>query len=516
MKRLTTLIIAFVFVVCTVFTVPVSFADKNKDSSVTDSDKENTKVVDKDTSWFDSDNPKDEYRITSEAQLIGLASLVNEEQTDKWKPTRVESFEGVTFKLSRDIKLTQPWTPIGSDSSVNFAGTFDGNGHTISNIEITTSFGHSGFFGYLSGEVKDLNLEGVNKTSDSNCGGLVGTLAETGKVTNCKVNMKVSGNDKTGGIVGSNTGGHIEGCVNLGNVSGTYKVGGVVGENWGGTVTKCGNSGKVKSTRRGVGTYGTGGVAGRSVSATAELNECYNTGKISSNTEATGGVVGYINAKGSAVRDCYSTGTINLNLKSSGKELSESYAGGVVGIAGVNGVVIRNCYNAGMINGADFSGGVIGYYINDTDVDIDEQYIRNNYYISSAKSGIGLMDDEEDPNLDRATKSVSAGSMHNLTASLSVDYMKDTGVYGNNGYPVLSWQEPINEVEKEYFDGMPEDIQRELDEYLIKTAGETAYGHMLLNTFSPDNLTTDAFIVYNEAKDKIENLKKDEELKNEQ
>lgn len=514
MKRLTTLIIAFVFVICTVFTVPVSFADNNDNS--TGIGNVDSQPTTKDTSWFDYEKPLTEYKISTEAQLMGLCSLVNEEQVDKWKPTRVESFEGVTFKLTRDIKLTQAWTPIGIDNSINFAGTFDGNGHTISNIEITTSFGHSGFFGYLSGEVKDLNLEGVNKTADNNCGGLVGTLAETGKVTNCKVNMKVSGNAKTGGIAGSNTGGHIDGCVNLGNISGTYKVGGVVGENWGGTVTKCGNSGKIKSTRRGVGTYGTGGVAGRSVSATAELNECYNTGKINSNTEATGGVVGYINAKGSTVRDCYSTGTINLNLKSSGKELSESYAGGVVGIAGVNGVVIRNCYNAGMINGADFSGGVIGYYINDTDVDIDDQYIRNNYYISSAKSGIGLMDDEKDPNLDRATKSISEGSIHNLTASLSVDYMKDTGIYGNNGYPVLSWQEPISEVEKEYFDGMPEDIQREFDEYLIATAGKTAYGDMLLNVFSPNNLTTDAFIVYNEAKDKIEILKKDEEIKNEQ
>ena len=42
---------------------------------------------------------------------MGLASLVNEEQASRWKPTRTETFEGVTFKLTKDIKLTGEWTP---------------------------------------------------------------------------------------------------------------------------------------------------------------------------------------------------------------------------------------------------------------------------------------------------------------------------------------------------------------------------------------------------------------------
>lgn len=513
LKRITALLIALIFTTCTVLTAPVSYADKHDKTKFKgrSEDKIIEKTVEgKDTSWFNYKKPKKEYSISTEAQLIGLASLVNEEQIDIWKPTRLESFEGVTFVLTRDIELTETWTPIGRDDSSNFAGVFDGNGHTISNVKITTSFGHSGFFGYLTGEVRNLNLVGENKSFDSNCGGVVGTLSSTAKVSNCTSNIKVTGNDKTGGIVGYNEGGTIERCVNLGEVSGTYKVGGVVGENWGGAVLESGNRGAVNSSRRGVGTYGTGGVAGRSVSAEAVVEECYNVGEITSNTEATGGVVGYINATGSTVTDSYNIGTINIKLKDSKKKLTDSVIGGVVGIAGVNGVKVRNCYNAGMANGADIAGGVIGEYLNETENEIDERYIRNNYYVSmSYRSGIGLVEDEGDKNIDKAAKGTSAGGAHNLTSSLSAAFMKDTGVYGNNGYPVLRWQQPISIVEKTTIDNMPEKIQKALDDYLIETADDVRYGEMMLKVFVPQSMTTNAFILYNEAKDKIDELKKE-------
>lgn len=520
MKRLMILVLIAVFTVGTLFTAPQSFADKKDKTNFygrSSLSSEKRIINGKDTSWFDYENPKDSYKISTEAQLIGLRSLINEEQTDVWKPTRLETFEGVTFTLTKDIELTQPWSPIGLDDSVYFAGTFDGNGHTISGMKIQDPIGASGLFGYLVGEVKNLNVEGVNESNYSNSGGIVGTLSATGRVIDCSSNVKVTGKDKCGGIVGNNEGGYIQGCVNIGNVNGTHKIGGVVGENWGGTVTECGNKGKVKSTRRGVATYGTGGVAGRSVSAEAEVSKCYNMGEINSNTEATGGVVGYINATGSTVSDCYNTGTININIKSSDKEIAPANAGGVVGIAGINGVVVRNCYNTGMINNADIVGGVIGKYLNETEFEISERYIKNNYYVSmSFTSGIGFIEDERDDNLDKAVHGVSAGNMHNLMTSLSVAYMKDTGAYGNNGYPVLRWQEPVSSIEKEYFKDIPEAVQKELDAYLVETADEVPFGQTMINILSPNNTTSNAFILYNEAQDKIKELKKEEARKNEQ
>ena len=127
--------------------------------------------------------------------------------------------------------------------SICFAGSFDGNGHTISNVIIKNNADSIGFFGYLKGEVKDLNLSGSIESTGGECGGVAGSLDPSASVTGCSAAMDINAGKKTGGIVGSSNGGKIENCVNRGNVSGTYKVGGVVGENWGGTVKKCGNEG---------------------------------------------------------------------------------------------------------------------------------------------------------------------------------------------------------------------------------------------------------------------------------
>lgn len=501
MKRALIFVIALLLISSTAVAAPVSFAG----------------VVNKDTTWFDPYDQKKNYKISTESQLIGLCSLVNEEQTGMWKPSHVEHFEGVTFTLTRDIELTQPWTPIGSDDTVYFAGIFDGNGHTISGLNVQNSYGGSGLFGYLSGEVRNLNVKGKNESYDSNSAGVAGILSKTGKISNCTSAVNVKGLDKCGGIVGNNEGGTIERSINIGSISGTYKIGGIVGENWDGIVSQCGNHGKIKSTRRGVATYGTGGVAGRSVSADAEIIECYNIGDIHSNTEATGGVAGYMNGSGSTLKDCYNTGTLNIDIKSSDKEMSPAYVGGVVGIAGINGVVIRNCYNTGIINNPDISGGVIGRYRNISEYEIETSYITNNYYVTRAfSSGIGLIDNTKDDNIDKAATGVSAANMHNLMSSLSVAFIKDTGSYGNNGYPVLRWQEPVTTAEKEFFDMIPVDKQEFLDQYMVDNAGKRIYGQVIMDILSPQNLTTNAFILYMEAQDKIEELKEKETKKNEQ
>lgn len=493
-----TRVVIVLFVVCTLFAVPdTTFA----------------KVVEKDTSWFNHENRKDSYKISTEAQLIGLCSLVNEEQVDKWKPERLEYFEGVTFTLTRDIKLTQDWTPIGIDDSAYFAGTFDGNGHTISNVKIVNGVVNSGFFGYLAGKVENLNIEGSNESNVKNCGGLVGTLANSGYIYNCTTDMDVNGKEKTGGIVGYNEGGTIEHSINRGDVNGTFKVGGVTGENRDGRVFECGNSGNIKSTSRGVGTFGTGGVAGRSLGAESEIKECYNYGNILSNTEATGGVVGYMGGDGAVVTNSYNIGIIKLNIKTDDKESEDSYTGGVAGIVGSKGIEVRNCYSIGTISNSDFTGGVLGSYLNaleENEKDSKTKYIKNNYFVTSTtRNGIGYLEDQKDENLDKASRGVSLSNMRNLSNSLSAQYMKDSGGYGNDGYPVLRWQEPLAEEEKTYFKEIPEEVQKELDSYMIESVDEKQYGKTIIDVLSPQNLTSDAFIVYAEAQDKLENLKEE-------
>lgn len=439
MKRALIFVITLALLVSTAAAAPVSFAGSIK----------------KDTTWFDPYDQKDRYRISTEAQLIGLCSLVNEEQADMWKPSRVEHFEGVTIELIKDIELTQPWTPIGIDDTAYFAGVFDGNGHTISGMDVKYSYGCSGLFGYLSGEVRRLNVSGKNESHDSNSGGIAGILSSTGRIVDCGTDVNVKGLDKCGGIVGNIEGGTVEGCTNIGNISGTHKIGGVAGENRGGRISESSNKGTIKSTRRGVATYGTGGVAGRSVSSDALVTDCYNTGEIHSNTEATGGVVGYMNGSGSTVTNCYNTGTITISIKSSDKEISPVYAGGVIGIAGTNGIEIRNCYNTGMINNPDISGGIIGRYRNDPEYKVKSDYIANNHYLSRAfTAGIGLVDDPGSGSLDKAAKGVSGTKMLN-----------------------------------------------------IQNSGDRIYGQVILDILSPKRVTENASEIYTEAKDKIEELK---------
>lgn len=503
MKRLTILSLTIAFAMSTLAAAPVSFAAKNTDD---DALKVAASYTEKDTSWFDYEAPKDTYEISTEAQLLGLASLVNENQVDKWKPTRIENFDGVTFVLTKDIKLMGSWTPIGTGSASYFAGIFDGNGHTISNLDIDSSSGPAGLFGYLVGEVKNLNVSGKIKSGDGSCGGIAGQLAPDAKITGCTVDVSVSGKDKTGGIAGYSDGGIVESCINSGNISGTYKVGGIVGENWGGSIIQCGNHGEIKSSKRGVATYGTGGVAGRSVSAESEIVRSYNYGIILSDTEATGGIVGYTNAEGATVKDSYNSAEIRIVSKNTEEQISKAYAGGVIGIVGTDGVIVSGCYNTGEILNADVFGGVIGRYINDSDNYVKGNvYIKNNYYLSNQfKSGIGYMDNERDKTASKAAMGVSTGSLSNLSSSLSVEYKNDTGVYGNGGYPVLVWQEPISEDEKVYIAYISREIQQSLDEYLMKASKSSQYGQNLVNFFTPANYMNDAMLLYNDAKEKHE------------
>ena len=63
-----------------------------------------------------------------------------------------KDFSGKTVKLTDDIDLgSQEWTPIGDDGYNNlFSGTFDGNGKTISGLQITSANdGFVGLFGFI-------------------------------------------------------------------------------------------------------------------------------------------------------------------------------------------------------------------------------------------------------------------------------------------------------------------------------------------------------------------------------
>ena len=153
--------------------------------------------------------------------------------------------DGLIVLLAADLDLTGvEFAPIPL-----FGGTFMGDGHTISGVEITANGSEQGFFRKLSQSayVSDLHIQGkvIPGGSRSKVGGVAGYNA--GTVTDCSFTGTVSGRDQVGGIVGCNdVTGIVQRCFTEGAVSGNHFVGGIAGSN-AGVVRLCGNNAKVNT-----------------------------------------------------------------------------------------------------------------------------------------------------------------------------------------------------------------------------------------------------------------------------
>lgn len=213
------------------------------------------------------------YSVSTEAELEKLASLSQD----------YCGFYNVTIVLEKDIDMkcdsTNPFTPIGTGTG--FAGTFDGNGHKISNLYVSTT-NQAGLFAFVNGgTVKNLTVEGTviengSTTSGSvGVGGIVGYTTSTVTIENCVSNVKItSGCENTGGIVGYvNSPSVIRNCVNVGNIdSSKANSGGILGLGVSSAVVyNCANFGKVS------GTSYVGGIAGKTEN---DVTLCYNVGEI--------------------------------------------------------------------------------------------------------------------------------------------------------------------------------------------------------------------------------------------
>lgn len=165
-----------------------------------------------DTSWYDPADPQTEYTLYTPEELAGLALLVNGNGAKS--ASSAVSFQGVTIKLGSDIDLNnQPWTPIGNGAN-GFHGTFDGNGHTVYNLNVSADTS-AGLFGYAlnGGNVKNLNIENAFVTANDYAGAVMGRGYTD--IDNCHVkNVTVittpyltgegiyDGGAKAGGVIG--------------------------------------------------------------------------------------------------------------------------------------------------------------------------------------------------------------------------------------------------------------------------------------------------------------------------
>ena len=219
------------------------------------------------------------YTVTSADGLMNVAELVNGGKTD------------INITLDKNIDLTgKGWTPIGTSFNNSYKGTFDGGGHTITGLTVTTNDQFVGLFGYLNraGTVKNVVMEGIQITSNHMFGCTGGVVGYSwGTIENCSVSGSVSGTDCVGGVVGSQKAGSIIGCCTSATVKGTHYVGGVAGEKWG-TMTACYATGNVTleiaSQKNNFG----GGVVG--LNGGSRVLACYATGNVTSTGSSTGNV----------------------------------------------------------------------------------------------------------------------------------------------------------------------------------------------------------------------------------
>ena len=228
------------------------------------------------------------YTVTSADGLMNIAKLVNGGKTD------------INITLDTDIDLTgKNWTPIGTSFSNKYTGTFDGGGHTIKGLTVTTNDQFVGLFGSIgnAGTVKNVMMEGVQITKNHSSGFAGGVAGYSdGTIENCSVSGSVSGTVYVGGVVGAQWEGSITGCSSSATVKGMVHVGGVVGQtNGGATLTAC---------------YATGNV-------TLEIDPRKNI--------AGGSLVGFNGGNG--VRACYATG----NVTSTGSSTGNVHIGGFFG-----------------------------------------------------------------------------------------------------------------------------------------------------------------------------------------
>ena len=350
----------------------------------------------------------EKFVITSVSDLQTFADAVNEGDYD--------GKTDAVVTLDADLDLAGiAWTPMG-DTSHDFAGTFDGQGHTISNLTIGTADAPitgelAGLFGVVEGTVKNLFLDEVSV--NANVGYYVGGLAAyaVGPIENChitKLDMDAVASG-VGGLIGYATSGNsIYGCSVSGEIavkSGCQGVGGFIGS--------MGKNAQI--------TY-----SGATVSVTAPKERSTNAG----------GFIGRGNGERAAraiVKNCYSKGAVT----------GGAYAGGFTG--SMAGMDIQNCYATGNVTDA-FVGMTSFAGTNSVALDLDG-VARNCYATGTATAGMAAFLNEtatarsEVVNCYYVDTNTAVATGYEKATAKSLDEMKaeEFAAMLNNGDTTNGW-----------------------------------------------------------------------------
>ncbi len=355
---------------------------------------------------------KEGYKLTSlnvtEIADDRSVSTVEEFVSFRNKVNSGANFEGKTITLMNDLDLSNvcsetigDWEPIGTTTA--FAGTFNGNGHKISEIYINNNKQKQGLFANVSrGKIENLTVEGKISAGQF-LGGICANI-NNGILQRCINKIEIIGkatvseyNGVVGGIVGNAYNTQLLKCINNANMTVYACSGGIVGFATASNIENCYNTGNIIGTGQYInGEIDIGGIAGSIMGNT--INNCYNIGNIKTNTSYTviGGIIGYYSYSSTTTMNrCINTGTISR----AGTNATELYSG------------------------SGYSGTIIG-----------------RKYSGTANSIESI-----------TPQSFKAYTQEQLNTKLSNAYTKDiqnddgTWKY-NDGYPILKWQLPENQV----------------------------------------------------------------------
>lgn len=316
-----------------------------------------------------TDTPKNLPLRSNEAQNSITTEIIGADPL-----TEVRNNPGGTYTLAADINLSGDWTPIGTADDP-FTGIFDGGGHTIRGLNISTA-GFAGFFGYTSGAViRNLNLEVQDITGSGGIGGVAG-FSESTTLENISVRINGvitahcpdTGWYTIGGVAGliqestlQNISVLISGSL-IGPAEEPWEsedpssdVGGAVGFNNGGLVqnTSVVIAGEIISAANQV-----GGLIGCNdgilitSSATGNVSGIYQVGGLAGSNYGT-------------ISDVYFIGNVTVGV-TAGDSDGASLAGG---LAGFNEGVIRRAYTAGTVDTAGTGAGGFAGEVFDDDPD---------------------------------------------------------------------------------------------------------------------------------------------------
>ncbi|MGI2295047.1 GLUG motif-containing protein [Paenibacillus sp. GXUN7292] len=284
------------------------------------------------------------------------------------------------FVLINDIDLSTDASTIAWEPIINFSGSLDGRGNTISNLIIDKSSNNVGLFANVltEGRIENLVIVAVEVRGLDYVGILVGS--HMGLINNVSVSGAVYGDNYVGGLIGDSDKSNISNSIAAGSVlgEGDY-VGGLIGHALESIVSHNSASGLVVSK----GGY-VGGLVGES--RDSEISDSFAVGDVKANLRYIGGLIGRNRggdvtnsyAKGAVVGDFgpvagnfgYVGGLIGRN--SDGDEVKDSFATGNVtansdyigGLIGYAVGSVANSYATGHVNGEQYVGGLIGDFRN--------------------------------------------------------------------------------------------------------------------------------------------------------